>query len=250
MNTPKELWRFGSQFEPILVRYDNLRYRLMPYIYSLAWQVTEHAGTIMRALVMDFPSDVKARVCRNEFLFGPAFLVCPVTHQGATSRSVYLPEGSRWIDFWSGRTYQGGRTITAPAPIGTMPLYVRAGSIVPMGPFLQYASEKLPDPIELRVYRGANGKFILYEDEGDNYDYTKGVYATIPISWNNRAGVLTIGKRRGTFPGMLRKRSFRIVLVSPGTGTGLRISPLTDRIVSYDGEEMVIKLGKERKKHL
>jgi alpha-D-xyloside xylohydrolase len=217
----------------------------MPYIYSQVWQVAAQAGTIMRALVMDFPSDVTARESRDQFLFGPSFLVCPVTHQGAASRPVYLPKGSAWIDFWSGRTYQGGRTITAPASIETMPLYVRSGSIVPMGPFLQYASEKPADPIELRVYRGANGKFTLYEDEGDNYDYTKGVYSTIPISWNDRAGVLTIGKRKGAFPGMLRKRTFRIEWVRPGKGTGLEISLSADRVVSYDGKAIVIHLTKE-----
>ena len=240
-NTPKELWRFGPQYEPILVKYDNLRYRLMPYIYSQAWQVTAHAGTVMRALVMDFPSDVTARESRDEFLFGPAFLVCPITQQGATARSVYLPSGSGWIDFWSGKTYQGGQTITAPAPIETMPLYVRAGSIVPMGPFLQYASEKPADPIELRVYRGANGTFTLYEDAGDNYGYEKGVCATIPISWNDKAGTLTIGERTGTFPGMLRKRTFRVVWVSPGKGTGLEISQSADRVVSYTGKAMLIR---------
>ena len=240
-NTPKELWRFGPQFEPILVKYDNLRYRLMPYIYSQAWQATAHAGTIMRALVMDFPSDVKARESRDEFLFGPAFLVCPVTQQGATSRSVYLPSGSAWIDFWSGKTYQGGRAIAAPAPIEAMPLYVRAGSIVPMGPFLQYATEKPADPIELRVYRGASGTFTLYEDEGDNYDYRKGVCATIPISWNEKVGTLTIGDRKGTFPGMLRKRTFRVVWVSSGKGTGLGISGSADRVVSYAGKAMLIR---------
>ena len=142
-----------------------------------------------------------ARESRDEFLFGPAFLVCPVTQQGATSRSVYLPSGSAWTDFWTGRTYQGGQTITAPAPIETMPLYVRAGSIVPMGPFLQYASEKPADPIELRVYRGANGTFTLYEDEGDNYGYEKGVCATIPISWNDKAGTADHWRAQGDVSG-------------------------------------------------
>jgi alpha-D-xyloside xylohydrolase len=240
-NTPKELWRFGSQFEPILLTYDNLRYRLMPYIYSQAWQVTAQAGTIMRALVMDYPSDVTARECRDEYLFGPAFLVCPVTHQGATSRSVYLPSGSSWVDFWTGKGYKGGETIRAPAPIETMPLYVRAGSIVPMGPLLQYASEKPADPIELRVYQGANGAFTLYEDEGDSYRYEKGVYATIPLTWNDRTGVLTIGERKGVFPGMLRNRTFRVVWVRPGKGTGVEIPRSVDRIVPYTGNVVVVR---------
>ncbi len=246
MDTPKELWRFGSRYEKILVRYDNLRYRLMPYIYSLAWQVTAHAGTIMRALVMNFPSDVKARESRSEFLFGPAFLVCPVTHEGAVSRSVYLPKGSAWVDFWSGLAYQGGQTISASAPIETMPLYVRAGSIVPMGPFLQYASQKPADPIELRIYQGASGKFTLYEDEGDNYDYEKGVYATIPIFWNNKTGVLTIGRRRGTFPGMLRRRTFRVVMVGQDKGTGLAVTQAADRVVVYNGKAIAIRLRKAK----
>jgi len=244
-NTPKELWRFGPDFEPILVRYDNLRYRLMPYIYSQAWQVAAQSGTMMRALVMDFPSDVTARECRDEFLFGPAFLVCPVTHQGATSRSVYLPYGGDWIDYWTGKTYKGGQSIQAHAPIDTMPIYVRAGSIVPMGPFVQYASEKPADPIELRVYPGASGMFTLYEDEGDNFNYEKGHFATIPISWNDRAGTLTIGERKGTFPGMLRNRTFRVVWVRKGKGTGLNDTRTADEILSYSGKAVVLRAKKE-----
>ena len=245
-NTPKELWRFGPKFEPILVRYDNLRYRLMPYIYSQAWDVTGRAGTMMRPLVMDFPSDVNARQCRDEFLFGPAVLVCPVTLPGATSRPVYLPSDSSWTDFWTGKTYPGGQTITASAPIDTIPLYVRAGSILPMGPFLQYVSEKPADPIELRVYGGADGSFTLYEDDGDSEDYRKGLFATIPISWDDRAGVLTVGNRKGTFPAMLSKRTFRIVWVSPGQGTGIDVSRSADRTVEYTGTAMRIHLRKPK----
>lgn len=243
-NTPKELWRFGPQFEPILVKYDNLRYRLMPYIYSQAWQVTAQAGTIMRALVMDFPFDVQARQSRDEFLFGPSLLVCPVTKKGATSRSVYLPKGTSWIDFWNGKRYEGGNTVTAPAPIDTMPLFVRAGSIIPIGPFLQHTSEKAADPIELRVYRGANGAFTLYEDQGDNYAYESGVHSTIPISWDENASTLTIGNRKGSFPGMLSKRTFRIVWVTPGAGTGLGASRKDDQVVSYTGKSVVIRFQK------
>ncbi|MBV9851834.1 MAG: DUF5110 domain-containing protein [Armatimonadetes bacterium] len=239
-STPKELWRFGPQYEPILVKYDNLRYRLLPYLYSQAWQVTSQGGTLMRALVMDFPQDVAARRSRDEFLFGPALLVCPVTQQGASSRRVHLPAGTHWTDFWTGRGYVGGQDIMAPAPIDTLPLYVRAGSIVPMGPFLQYAAEKPADPIELRVYRGANGAFTFYEDEGDSYRYERGVYATIPITWNESAHTLTIGARAGKFPGMLTRRTFRIVWVRPGRGAGLE--PATpDQAITYNGQAVVIK---------
>jgi alpha-D-xyloside xylohydrolase len=240
-NTPKELWRFGPEYEPILVQYDRLRYRLLPYIYSQAWRVTAHAGTIMRALVMDFPADVEARECRDEFLFGPALLVCPVTKKGATSRPVYLPSGASWIDFWTGRTYKGGQTIQAPAPIQTMPIYVRAGSILPMGPVLQYADEKPADPIELRIYRGQSGTFTLYEDDGETTDYEKGQCATIPVAWNEPTGTLTIGERKGTFPGMLRSRKFRIVWVRKDRGTGLESSQTPDEIVSYTGKSVTVR---------
>jgi alpha-D-xyloside xylohydrolase len=244
-NTPKELWRFGPQFEPILVRYDNLRYRLMPYIYSQGWRVAAEAGTMMRALVMDFPDDVKARQCRDEFLFGPAFLVCPVTQKGANSREVYLPSGSSWIDFWTGATYEGGKKIQASAPIQTMPLYVRAGSIVPMGPYLQHVSEKPADPIELRIYRGANGSFCLYEDDGSTNNYKNGDYSTIPIFWNDKAGLLTIGNRSGAFPEMLRKRTFRIVLVSGRRGKGIEISESANHVLAYFGKSISVRIPKE-----
>ena len=196
----------------------------------------------MRALVMDFPRDVAARESRDESLFGPAFLVCPVTRQGAAFRSVYLPTGTNWTDFWTGEAYRGGRTISASAPIETMPLYVRAGSIVPMGPFLQYASEKPADPIELRVYRGANGTFTLYEDDGDSYRYEQGAYATISFRWDEDKQTLTIGPRTGSFPGMRQRRTFRIVLVKPGQGTGLETTQSPDRVVAYDGGDVTIRL--------
>ena len=240
-STAKEMWRFGPETQATLLRYDALRYRLMPYIYSQSWQVTHHGATLMRALVFDFPNDRTARESRDEFLFGPSVLVCPVTKPGATTRPVYLPSGTSWTDFWTGQTLTGGRTITAPAPIAQMPLYVKAGTILPLGPTLQYVAEKPADPIELRVYRGADGAFTLYEDEGDNTNYERGQYATIPILWNESARTLTFGARAGRFPGMLSKRTFRIVWVGPGRGAGAALSPAADRTVVYDGRAVSVR---------
>lgn len=243
-DTPKELWRFGPEYQPILLRYDNLRYRLMPYTYSQAWQVTHHGSTLMRALVMDFPQDRQARELTDEFLFGPALLVCPVTKPGATTRPIYLPSGTRWYDFWTGQAWSGGRTITARAPIATLPLYVRAGSIVPMGPHLQYTSEKPADPIELRVYRGANGAFTLYEDDGTTNEYKAGRFAAIPLTWNETLGTLTIGKRQGEFPGMLSRRTLQIVWVKPGQGVGVEPAAKPDRTVVYTGKPLTVTVAK------
>ena len=242
-STAKEMWRFGPETQATLLRYDDLRYRLMPYIYSQAWQVTHSGGTLMRALVFDFPNDRIARESRDEFLFGPSLLVCPVTQPGAATRPVYLPAGTSWTDFWTGQTLQGGQTVTAPALIDRMPLYVRAGSILPLGPYLQYVAEKPADPIELRVYRGANGALTLYEDEGDNTNYERGLYATIPIGWNDKAHTLTLGARAGHFPGMLARRTFHIVWVGPGRGVGVAPSPAADRTVTYDGRVVTVKAG-------
>ncbi|BDI33081.1 alpha-xylosidase [Capsulimonas corticalis] len=240
-STPKELWRFGPQYEPILVKYDNLRYRLMPYIYSQAWRVTNEGTLIMRPLVLDFPQDKTARESKDEFLFGPSILVSPVTQKGATTRDVYLPKGASWTDFWTGEKLGEGKTITAAAPIDTMPLSVKSGSILPMGPLVQYVAEKPADPIELRVYAGADGSFALYEDEGDNYNYEKGVHATIPFTWSDRKKTLTIGARQGSFPGMLAQRTFKIVWVRPGHGVGLgNGNEPADKIVTYSGKSVTV----------
>jgi alpha-D-xyloside xylohydrolase len=158
------------------------------------------------------------------------------------TRNVYLPGAAPWIDFWTGKTFSGGQTITAPAPIDIMPLYVKAGSIIPMGPFLQYTSQKPADPIELRIYPGADGKFELYEDEGDNYNYEKGKYAIIPFAWNDKEKIVTIGERTGYFDGMLKERSFNIVIVNPSSGTGLELSK-NYKSIHYSGN--IIKIVME-----
>jgi alpha-D-xyloside xylohydrolase len=231
----RNLYAFGAAATPVLVGTDTLRYRLLPYIYSQAWQVTSAASTLMRALVFDFAADPQALDVPDEFMFGPAILVSPVSDAGATSRSVYLPAATTWIDFWSGASTAGGQTVTAPAPIDHIPLFVRAGAILPLGPVVQYATEKPADPIELRVYRGANGSFTLYEDENDNYDYERGMFATIPITWNDATKTLTLGARTGSFPGMLASRIFHVVFVGPSHGTGIADTATPDATITYSG---------------
>jgi alpha-D-xyloside xylohydrolase len=193
----------------------------------------------MRPLAMDFRGDTWARNIGDEFLFGPAILVAPVTEPGATSRRMYLPK-ARWYDFWTGRGVDGAATIGAPSPLDRIPLFVQAGSIVPMGPDVEYATEKPADPIELRVYTGADGKFTLYEDENDNYDYEEGVHATIPIVWDDANRRLAIGERHGKFPDMLEQRVFRVVFVSEGHGAGIGPTPQPDKIVEYSGGPIVV----------
>jgi alpha-D-xyloside xylohydrolase len=395
--TPREIWQFG-EFSDVLLKFDTLRYRLLPYIYSLAWRVTDDGYTIMRGLPMDFAYDRKTYSIDDQFMFGPAILACPVTeymlhrppensvlitpehfrtkdgkpgltaryykdaefktlcHEqvepdinlfwytgwpdyvtdprfsmrwegkliptqtgqhrfhmksfgpkrvfldgkelpnnytsveaytvpveleagreydfacetanstlGAfraqlfwktpeihareklveprpSTRPVYLPAQCQWIDFWTGQTIGGGQTIEADAPIDRIPLLVRAGSIVPMGPFVQYAAEKPADPIELRIYPGADGSFTLYEDENDNYNYEKGVYSTIAFHWDDANRRLTIGDRKGSFPGMLKERSFNIVVVGKDHGTGIETTGTPDKVISYQGERQVVQL--------
>ena len=395
--TPREIWEMGEFSKPILA-IDNLRYRLLPYIYSLAWMVTDGDYTIMRGLPMDFAADAKTQSINDQFMFGPSMMVCPVTeymyhrppestvlvgpeyfktpggapgllaryykdparkspgkeqidpdidftwytgrpeyltdsayaatwrgklvpkesgkHQfhlisydakriilngdtlrmayssveqytvpvelekgkeydfvletenrstGAARmrlfwktpaifaaeqlqqhkekvRKVYLPAESVWHDFWTGQRFAGDTTITTDAPIEKIPLFIKAGSIIPMGPFLQYSTEKPADPIELRIYPGADGQFTLYEDENDNYNYEKGTCVTITFSWNDLRRTLTIADRRGNYPGMLQTRAFNIVLVRDNHGTGIAICPKPDRTTTYAGRKLEIKL--------
>jgi alpha-D-xyloside xylohydrolase len=234
-----ELWSYGDDAQQILTSFDRLRYRLMPYIYSLAWNVTSEGYTPMRPLVMDFRTDVRVQDIGDQFMYGPAVLVNPVTEQGATLRHLYLPK-AKWYDFWTGHAVDGGMAIDAAAPLDRIPLYVRAGSILPMGPDIEYSTEKPADPIELRVYTGADGTFVLYEDENDNYDYEKGIHATIPIQWNDASRTLTIGDRQGQFPGMLESRTFQVVFVGEGHGVGIPPTPQADKIVEYSGKQITV----------
>jgi alpha-D-xyloside xylohydrolase len=234
-----EIWSYGPEAQKILTDYDRLRYRLMPYIYSTAWKVTSEGYTFMRPLVMDYREDKRAQNIGDQFLFGPAILVSPITEAGATSRHLYLPDAV-WYDFWTGTKIQGGKAVDAPAPLDRLPLYVRVGSILPLGPDIEYANEKTADPIELRVYQGANGSFTLYEDENDNYNYEKGAHATIPFSWDQAGQVLTIGDRVGSFPGMLEARTFHVVFVAEKHGAGGGLTETADRIVRYSGKKITV----------
>jgi alpha-D-xyloside xylohydrolase len=213
----------------------------MPYIYSLAWRVTNEDYTMQRPLIMDWRTVDKVRDIGDQFMFGPSILVSPVTFSGATTRGLYLPPSTGWFDFWTGKRLSGDQSIEASAPLNRIPLYVRAGSILPLGPEIQYATERSDSPITLRVYTGADAKFDLYEDDGSSYNYEHGEQAIIPISWDEATQTLIIGERVGAFPGMPNKRTFRIVWVANGHGAGDSLKEAADKVISYDGKNVVIK---------
>ncbi len=243
----REMWQFGGDTSPAyaaMLKFDRLRYHMLPYIYSLAGMVTQQAGTILRPLVMDFRTDATARETADEFMFGPALLVAPVTTYMARTRSVYLPAtAGGWFDLWTGAQSMGGNTVTANAAFDAIPVYVRAGSIVPLGPELQYAAEKPEDPITLYVYAGADGAFTFYEDQGTTYDYETGAFATIPITWVDATKTLTIGARTGSFSGMLMQRTFQVVLVNPTKAVGFSFTPTADKSVMYTGAAVSVTLN-------
>ena len=226
----------GTKLYRTLVSYDQLRYRLMPYIYTLAGDTWRKNGTIMRALEMAFPSDPRVRRIATEYMFGPAFLVSPVYRYRARRWPVYLPAGASWYDFFTNRVYRGGRTVTVAAPLARLPLFVRAGSIVPMGPKIEYTGERPRAPITLLVYTGRSGRFTLYEDQGTSLGYQHGEYSLIPFSYDQADGTLSIGARIGSFPGMVRSRQFRIRWIGPGTPSGDDFSAPADTIVTYTGQ--------------
>ena len=264
-DAPREIWQFGEKGTPVydaIEKMIRLRYRLIPYLYSTAWQVTSNNESYLRPLFSDFAADKKVWDMTDEFMFGRSILACPIVdpqyteekiirtdamtgwnkqEAGAesavqadftTSKSAtkYLPKGATWYDFWTGKAYQGGKSVTLETTFDRVPMFVRAGSILPLGPEMQYVGEKPWDNLELRLYPGADGSFALYEDEGDNYNYEKGVYSTIAFSWNDRARTLTIGERKGQYPGMLTKRQFTVVLPDGTTKT-----------IDYDGASTTIK---------
>jgi alpha-D-xyloside xylohydrolase len=269
-DAPREIWQFGQKGEPVydaIEKQIRLRYRLIPYLYSTAWQVTSANDSYMRPLFADFAADKRVWNMADEFMFGRSILACPIVKAQYTEEKIirtdamtgwekrreergerrensdgpdftatktatkYLPKGAQWYDFWTGQRYQGGKDVTLETSFDRVPMFVRAGSILPLGPEMQYVGEKTWENLEVRVYPGADGSFTLYEDEGDSYNYEKGAYSTITFKWNDKTRTLTIGQRQGEYPGMLKARQFTVVLPDGKQQT-----------VNYDGQELSIKI--------
>jgi alpha-D-xyloside xylohydrolase len=236
-----EMWKYGPAVEAILRKYDVLRYRLLPYIYSDAWAVTNRGETMMMALPFIYPNDASVRDVSDEFIFGTSLLINPVTEPNVTTRKVTLPSGDDWYDFWSGQRFHGGQTIVTDASLERLPIFVKAGSIVPFGPDIQFASQT-GDSMEFRIYGGRDADFQLYQDGGDGYGYERGEKATINFHWNDKTHELTIGDRSGAFPRMQSKLNFNFVLTRPGRGIGIESEKKSDDSVVYAGHRMAIRL--------
>ena len=238
VNDTNELFSYGTR-TPMIIRYDMLRYRLLPYTYSLAWRVTRDDYTMQRGLPMDWPADRRVRDIGDQFMFGPAFLVAPVTEPGADSRPVYLPQAAAWYDFWTGKRLPGTESVEVAAPLERIPLFVRGGSIVPLGPVVQDAEDP-SDLLEVRVYPGADGEFELYADSGDTYDYEKGLHRTVALRWDDAARTLVVGEGQGSYPGMPERIRIRLVVVSEAHGIGEEPTAESDGEALYDGRELRI----------
>ena len=265
-DAPREIWQFGKKGEPVydaIEKMIRLRYRLIPYLYCTAWQVTSANDSYMRPLFSDFAADKKVWDMTDEFMFGHSILASPIVKAQYTEEKIirtdamtgwnrqevqgqkedgnrinwlekktattYLPKGALWYDFWTGKRYKGGQSVTVETTLHQVPMFVRAGSILPLGPEMQYVGEKKWDHLELHIYPGADGTFTLYEDEGDGYRYEEGIYTTITFHWNDKARKLTIGQRKGQYPGMLQHRKFTIIWPDGSS-----------QVVAYDGNEITI----------
>ncbi|NDW13243.1 DUF5110 domain-containing protein [Bacteroides sp. 214] len=240
----REVYNMAPENHPAyksIVAYTRLRYSMMPYIYSLAGMTYHNDYTIMRALVMDFGKDKKVENIGDQYMFGPSLMVCPVYEYGARSRKVYFPETSGWYDLYTGKYIQGGQQQTVSAPYEQIPLYICEGSIMPYGPDIQYVDEKLPELITLYVYGGKDGAFTLYEDEGVNYNYEKGKYSTISMTYNEASGKLTIGERQGEYPGMLQSRAFNVVFVDKNNPKPYDVK-MEGIKVTYNGNQEIVNL--------
>lgn len=242
----REVWNIAPEDHPAyksIVYYDKLRYRLMPYLYSMAGMVHFKDYTMMRGLVMDFNGDDKIYDIKDQWMFGSALMACPVGEYQKYSRNVYLPKQKGWYDFYTGKYYAGGQTIVAEAPYEKIPVFVPEGAILPIGPEMEWSDQKKPELIDLYVYAGKDGSYTLYEDEGTNYNYEKGKYATIDFQYNDAQKTLTVGARKGSFDGMLQKRRFNVVLVQAQKNQGISLDKAPKgKMVKYAGQTVTVKL--------
>ena len=241
----REIWNIAPDEHPAyksFVYYDKLRYRLMPYLYSMAGWVHLKDYTMMRGLMMDFNGDRQVKNIKDQWMFGPALMACPVGYYKARNRSVYFPKQTGWYDLYTGEHINGGQSLVVDAPYERIPVFVREGSIIPFGPEMQYCDEKPAELINLYVYAGKDGQFLLYEDEGDNYNYERGKYATINIDYNDATRTVTFSKREGSFDGMLKQRRFNIVLITPDNARALNLDNPEGRMVNYNGKELSVRL--------
>ena len=240
----REVWNIAPESHPCyqtIVYYDKLRYRMMPYLYSMAGWAHLNDYTLMRALVMDFQNDEKVYDIKDQWMFGPAFMACPVGQYKARNRKVYFPKASGWYNLYDGEFIEGGQSLIVDAPFERIPVFVREGSIVPFGPEIQYSDEKPASEITLYVYAGRNGEFQLYEDEGTNYNYEKGKFATIDIRYDDTSKSVSFGQRKGSFNGMLKSRTFNIVLVTKDNAQPLDFNA-AGKVVTYTGKAVSVKL--------
>lgn len=241
----REIWNIAPDNHPAyrsILYYDQLRYHLMPYLYSMAGWAHFNDYTLMRALVMDFTSDTKVNDIKDQWMFGPSLMACPVGYYGARSRTVYLPKQCGWYDLYTGKHYAGGQTIMADAPYERIPVFVPEGGILPFGPNMEWSDEKPAELINLYIYAGRDALFSLYEDENTNYNYEKGDYAVINISYDAMKGAVTFGKREGTFKGMLQNRRFNVIFVTPRNAQSLNMDNPSGKMVNYNGETVTVKL--------
>ena len=242
----REVWNIAPADHPAyktIVAYDKLRYRLMPYLYSMAGMVHLKDYTMMRGLVMDFNGDENVLDIKDQWMFGSALMACPVGEYQKYSREVYLPKQKGWYDFYTGEYHAGGQTIVADAPYDKIPVFIPEGAILPIGPEMQWSDEKKPELIDLYVYAGKDGSYTLYEDEGTNYNYEKGKYAVIDFKYDDARKQVTIGARKGSFDGMLQKRRFNIILVDQKKQQGVNLAKSPKgKVVKYAGQAMTVKL--------
>lgn len=225
-----------------MLYYDRLRYRLLPYLYTLAGMTWQNDYTIMRGLVMDFPNDTAVRNIGDQYMLGPSLLISPVYQYRARTRNLYLPEGNLWYDLYSGKSFSGGQEIQAAAPYGRMPVFVKSGSIIPLGPEIEYTRQKPADTITVNIYGGRDAEFNLYEDDGSSYEYEKGAFTTIGLKYTEATKTVSIGDRRGSFNGMLQHRIFRFRLITPDRPKSPDLRGRPDKEVFYKGKKVVVNL--------